>query len=106
MRPHRAIAHGAAFSDSLSTQIPAERVNRAKENVMVRFYCDRCNAEVDGPDDLVEVSVESRDRPTLAAWSARSEMCRSCYESVREAMTTLLGSKDEAKQKPVRRASS
>jgi hypothetical protein len=73
---------------------------------MVRFYCDRCNAEVDGPDDLVEISVESRERPTLAAWSARSEMCRSCYDSIREAMTSLLGSKDEAKQKPVRRASS
>jgi len=81
-------------------------VNRAKENVMVRFYCDRCNAEVEGPDDLVEVSVESRERPTLAAWSARAEMCRGCYDSVREAMTNLLGSKDEAKQKPVRRASS
>jgi hypothetical protein len=81
-------------------------LKRAKENVMVRFYCDRCNAEVDGPDDLVEIIVESRERPTLAAWSARSEMCRSCYESVREAITSLLGSKDEAKQKPVRRASS
>ena len=23
---------------------------------MVRFYCDRCNTEVEGPDDLVEVS--------------------------------------------------
>jgi hypothetical protein len=23
------------------------RVKRAKENIMVRFYCDRCNAEVD-----------------------------------------------------------
>jgi len=81
-------------------------VKRAKENIMVRFYCDRCSAEVEGPDDLVEVSVESRERPTLAAWSARAEMCRGCYDSVREAMTNLLGSKDEAKQKPVRRASS
>jgi hypothetical protein len=81
-------------------------VKRAKENIMVRFYCDRCNTEVDGPDDLVEVCVESRERPTLAAWGARAEMCRSCYDSVREGMTNLLGSKDEAKQKPVRRASS
>ena len=72
---------------------------------MVRFYCDRCNAEVDGPDDLLEVSVESRERPTLAAWSARSEMCRNCSDSIREAITSLLGSKDDAKQKPVRRAS-
>jgi hypothetical protein len=73
---------------------------------MVRFYCDRCNAQVDEPDDLVELSAESRERPMLAAWSARSEMCRSCYDSVREAITSLLASKDEAKQKPVRRVNS
>jgi hypothetical protein len=52
------------------------------------------------------LSKSAWNRPTLAAWSARAEMCRGCYESVREAMTNLLGSKDEAKQKPVRRASS
>ena len=73
---------------------------------MVRFYCDRCNAEVEGPDELIEVSIESRERPSLAAWTVRSEMCRSCYDSVKEAMTNLLGSNDEAKRKPVRRASS
>jgi hypothetical protein len=73
---------------------------------MVRFYCDRCNAEVEGPDELIEVSVESRERPSLAAWSVRSEMCRSCYENVKEGMTNLLGSNDDAKRKPVRRASS
>ena len=73
---------------------------------MVRFYCDRCNAEVEGPDELIELSVESRERPSLAAWTVRSEMCRTCYESVKDAMTNLLGSNDEAKRKPVRRASS
>ena len=73
---------------------------------MVRFYCDRCNAEVEGPDDLIEVTVESRERPSLAAWSARSEMCRTCYESVKDSMVNLFGSNDEAKRKPVRRASS
>jgi hypothetical protein len=73
---------------------------------MVRFYCDRCNTEVDGPDDLVEIGVESRERPTLAAWSWRSEMCRPCYDNLKEAMLNLFGSTDEAKRKPVRRASS
>jgi len=73
---------------------------------MVRFYCDRCNAEVEGPDELIEVSVESRERPSLAGWTVRSEMCRPCSDSVKEAMTNLLGSNDEAKRKPVRRASS
>jgi hypothetical protein len=73
---------------------------------MVRFYCDRCNTEVEEPDDLIEVSVESRERPTLAAWSARSEMCRGCYDSVREAMTSLepprLEGRGQAKACPAR----
>jgi hypothetical protein len=81
-------------------------VTRAKEKSMVRIYCDRCNTEVEGPDDLVEVCVESRERPSLAAWSARAEMCRSCYDTIKESMTALFGSNDEAKRKPVRRASS
>ena len=72
---------------------------------MVRFYCDRCNSEVEGPDDLIEVAVEGRERPTLAAWNWRAEMCRSCYDTLREAMSNLLGTGDDAKRKPVRRAS-
>jgi hypothetical protein len=106
MCPHRTIARDRRLSEFPFVPNSGRTVKRAKENIMVRFYCDRCNAEVEGPDDLVEVSVESRERPTLNAWSARSEMCRSCYDSIREAITSLLGSKDEAKQKPVRRVSS
>ncbi|MGH7819900.1 MAG: hypothetical protein ACREQ9_09015 [Candidatus Binatia bacterium] len=73
---------------------------------MVRFYCDRCNAEVDGPDDLIEVVFEGRERPNLAAWSWRSEMCRSCYEALKESVGTLVGSSEEGKRKPVRRSAS
>jgi hypothetical protein len=73
---------------------------------MVRFYCDRCNSEVEGPDDLVEVNVEGRERPSLSGWTFRSEVCRSCYDGLREAMTNLFESNDETKRKPVRRASS
>lgn len=73
---------------------------------MVRFYCDRCNAEVESIDDLIEVVVEGRERPNLAAWSLRAEMCRGCYDSVRESINTLVNVSDESKRKPVRRASS
>jgi hypothetical protein len=73
---------------------------------MTRFYCDRCNAEVEGPDDLVEVVVEGRERPNLAAWSWRSEMCRPCYDGFKEALAGLVNLSDESKRKPVRRASS
>jgi hypothetical protein len=71
---------------------------------MVRFFCDRCAAELEGPDDLVEVVAEGRERPSLAAWSLRSEVCRTCYESLRESMTALFESSEEGKRKPVRRS--
>lgn len=73
---------------------------------MVRFYCDRCGSEVEGPDDLIEVTIESRERPSLAAWNSHAELCRNCYDSVREAVMNVLGSSEDAKRKPVRRASS
>lgn len=73
---------------------------------MVRFYCDRCSNEVEGPDELVELVIEGRERPSLAAWNAHLEVCRGCYDALREAITNLLGPSDEAKRKPVRRANS
>jgi hypothetical protein len=72
---------------------------------MVRFFCDRCNTEVEGPDDLIEVATESRERPSLSGWSSRTEMCRACFDGVKEALIALFGPNDEAKRKPVRRAS-
>lgn len=72
---------------------------------MVRFYCDRCNTEVDGPDDLIEIAIEGRERPSSGGWSWRSEMCRPCYDAFKEAVGALAGS-DETKRKPIRRASS
>ena len=73
---------------------------------MVRFYCDRCNAEVETPDDLFEVALEGRERPSLlTGWSWRSEMCRSCYDTLKEGFQNLIGG-DEGKRKAVRRAGS
>lgn len=73
---------------------------------MVRFYCDRCNNEVEGPDDLIELVIETRERPSLAAWNARLDVCRGCHDLLREAINNLLGPSDDAKRKPVRRANS
>ena len=70
---------------------------------MMRFYCDRCGTEVEGPDDLLEVVIEGRERPNLANWIVRSETCRTCFEAVREAITSLMGSGDDTKKKPGRR---
>ncbi len=73
---------------------------------MVRFYCDRCNGEVEGVDDLIEVMVESHERPSSSAWSLRSEMCRPCFDGLKEGITNLFGSAEDSKRKSVRRAGS
>ncbi len=71
---------------------------------MVRYYCDRCNAEVESPDDLIEIAIEGRERPNYAAWNLRSELCRTCFEAAREQLTAALGTGDETKRRSVRRA--
>jgi hypothetical protein len=73
---------------------------------MVRFYCDRCGMEVEGPDDLIEVVAEGRERPNLAAWSCRSEVCRGCYDALKEAVGALFGTAEEGKRKALRRTGS
>ena len=70
---------------------------------MVRFYCDRCATEVDGPDELIEVVVEGRERPNIATWSCRSEVCRTCFESVRDSIGSLFGARDDGRRNPGRR---
>jgi hypothetical protein len=70
---------------------------------MVKFLCDRCNTEVESPDDLIEIAIEGRERPSLAGWTWRAETCRACYESLKDAITALV---DDTRRKPVRRASS
>jgi hypothetical protein len=73
---------------------------------MVRFHCDRCNGEVEGPDEMVEIVIEGRERPNLAAWTWRAEMCRPCYESTKDAITNLVENAEDPKRKTVRRAGS
>ena len=70
---------------------------------MVRFYCDRCATEVEGPDDLIDVVVEGRERPNIATWTCKSEVCRTCFEALRESIGAIFGAAEEARRKPVRR---
>lgn len=66
---------------------------------MTRFYCDRCGAEVEGPDDLIEITAESHERPSMSSWGCRAEMCRTCFDAAKEGVIQLLGTADDAKKK-------
>jgi hypothetical protein len=51
---------------------------------MVKFFCDRCSAEVENLDALLEFSIDVTERPNQSVWSWRSEVCQDCYESLKE----------------------
>ncbi len=59
---------------------------------MIKFFCDRCLAEVEGTDSLVEFGVEVTARPNLLVWGWRAEVCRDCYEVMREEVTSGVAS--------------
>lgn len=51
---------------------------------MVKFFCDRCLAEVENMDSLVVFTIDVTERPNRPVWNWQSEVCRDCYEAMRE----------------------
>jgi len=65
---------------------------------MVRFYCDRCEVEVEGQQDLTSFTAEVGD-VTVAAWHMRRELCAKCLEDTKEMVAKLFA---KAQVKPRR----
>lgn len=55
-------------------------------NKMVRFYCDRCEAEVETQQDLTAFTSEVGDG-VLSSWRNRRELCQKCLEEAKELFT-------------------
>jgi hypothetical protein len=53
---------------------------------MVRFYCDRCDAEVESQTDLTAFTCEVGDG-VLSSWRTRRELCQKCLEEAKELVT-------------------
>ncbi len=53
---------------------------------MVRFFCDRCEAEVEGQGDLTQFTAEVGDI-TISAWRTRRELCLKCVEEAKELLS-------------------
>ncbi len=62
---------------------------------MVRFFCDRCEVEVEGQQDLTPFTAEVTD-VTVSAWHTRRELCAKCLEETKE-MVTKFFAKVQAK---------
>ena len=65
---------------------------------MLRFFCDRCDAEVETQQDLTAFTSEVGDG-VMSAWRTKRELCVKCLEEAKE----LVG-KFFAKAQPNRRA--
>jgi hypothetical protein len=50
---------------------------------MVRFFCDRCETEVDNQQDLTTFTSEVGDG-AVSAWRNRRELCQKCVEEAKE----------------------
>jgi hypothetical protein len=53
---------------------------------MVRFFCDRCDAEVEGQGDLASFTAEVGDG-AVSSWRARRDLCVKCLEEAKELFT-------------------
>jgi hypothetical protein len=54
---------------------------------MVRFFCDRCELEVEAQHDLVSFTCELGD--AVSAWRHRRELCAKCVEEAKDVITKL-----------------
>jgi len=50
---------------------------------MVRFFCDRCDAEVETQQDLTAFTSEVGDG-VMSSWRTRRELCAKCLEDSKE----------------------
>ena len=76
---------------------------------MIKFFCDRCSAEVENFDALREFSIEVNERPNRSLWSWRSEVCQECYETLKgEIQQRIVASPsmEENRRKSSRKAAS
>lgn len=74
---------------------------------MVKFFCDRCGAEVENLDALLEFSIELNERPNRSVWNWRAEVCRACCETLKTEIHQRIVSppaSEENRKKPSRKA--
>jgi DNA-directed RNA polymerase subunit RPC12/RpoP len=57
---------------------------------MVKFFCDRCGAEVENLDALLELSIDVTERPNRSVWNWRAEVCRECHDTFKEEIQTRI----------------
>jgi hypothetical protein len=50
---------------------------------MIRYYCDRCDAEVETQQDLTAFTSEVGDG-VMSSWRTKRDLCAKCLEEAKE----------------------
>lgn len=53
---------------------------------MVRFFCDRCEVEVENQQELTAFTGEVGDG-VMSSWRTRRELCAKCLDEAKELFT-------------------
>ena len=56
---------------------------------MVRFFCDRCDGEVETHQELNAFTCEVGDS-VVSSWRQRRELCQKCLEEAKELVAKFL----------------
>jgi len=76
---------------------------------MVKFFCDRCLTEVESMDSLVVFTIDVAERPNRPVWNWQGEVCRDCYEAMREEISSRVlsfASEEVRKRPPLKKVTS
>lgn len=63
---------------------------------MIRYFCDRCEAEVENQAELVSFSAEVGDL-TVAAWRLRRDLCGKCLEESKDLVSKFFAKSGSTK---------
>lgn len=50
---------------------------------MVRFFCDRCDAEVENQQELTTFATEAGDG-VMSSWRTRRDLCAKCLDEAKD----------------------
>jgi hypothetical protein len=65
---------------------------------MIRYFCDRCDAEVEHHTELVVFNAEVGEASASGSWRIRRELCPKCLEETKELLNKFF-SKSAATKK-------
>jgi len=65
---------------------------------MIRYFCDRCDAEVETQQDLTAFTSEVGDG-VMSSWRTKRDLCAKCLEEAKDLVGKFLAKSQSARRK-------